>query len=210
MASRKKTPVRRGRSLGATIGDVIDQIAEEVRSGRGTLASSAASVVGSQVGAQASAVSGQFLEWGRAFTENAMRNWGLRSMVPRECAQPGCRHQALANCAACEGMFCLGHALVSYNAEAICDICARTIVDIQHGRSVRGTTRASKTEDAMAELRMDASATWADVQKEYKRLVVFYNADAPQPESMRRRNEERLKKIHAAFATLRDHFERVA
>lgn len=168
-----------------------------------------ASVVGSQLGAQASAVSSQFMEWAQAFTANAAREWGLRSMIPRGCAHPGCVHQALANCAACEGMFCLGHSLVSYNAEAICESCARAIVDLQHGRSRRGGSPANVAE-ALHELRMDETAKWPDIQKEYKRLVVFYNADAPQSETMRARNEERLKRINHAYKILRSHHERAA
>jgi nucleoside diphosphate kinase len=60
-------------------------------------------------------------------------------------------------------------------------------------------------------LRLTPDATWDQIRKQYRKLMLKYNADRPQSEKQRALNVERLKKLNAAYAVLKaQHEQKVA
>jgi len=166
----------------------------------------AAAFVGG-LGASRSAVSKSImntvLQWGAHLTKRAMTQWVTVVESGAECHFPECSTGAIATCVCCKKHFCLGHVLINYHAEAICELCAQSAVRARAAVSSEEERRRA----ALKVLGLDDDASWEEVRTRYRQLVVKHNADRPQSAARRKKNTERLKAINAAYETLRQQQE---
>jgi curved DNA-binding protein CbpA len=63
---------------------------------------------------------------------------------------------------------------------------------------------------ALKALKIPPRSNWEQIKRQYRKLVVKYNADRPQSERQRALNVERLKKINVAYEVLRREYEQKA
>lgn len=168
-----------------------------------------------------SKVSDQVLQWGALLVRNAALRWAPLAVQNVFCATADCSAQAFVPCAACGKAFCLGHSMLSYHGEGICEGCATELVASKRGvRAARQQQQrqqapapAPKKDEAAAALRtlrLPKTASWDEIKSTYKKLCVKHNADKPQSAAARAKNTERLKEINGAYAVLRARYERVA
>lgn len=166
----------------------------------------------------------QLKQWGAHLTSHALTKWGLALVDPHPCQVPHvsrderverCRATAIVRCDSCGRWSCLAHCRVDYMADATCAVCIGEAK--AHFRRARDTweqkktqTRRDKVAAAFRTLKLDETATFAEVKRQYKTLVVKHNADVPQGDGERQRNTKRLQKINQAFEVLRKHFEEAA
>ncbi len=164
----------------------------------------------------------QLKEWGSHLTKNALSKWPMAIVAPTPCACPvftggnskPCEWLAVVKCDACGRPCCLAHARVDYAAEAICAVCI--VGAKERAQAVGGYTNMNVEEpprpgvmtraQALKTLRLPATATWAQIKKQYYRLALKYNPD--RPGKQQEANTERMKKINAAFEVLREAHER--
>ena len=64
--------------------------------------------------------------------------------------------------------------------------------------------------EALRVLKLPKNSTWLQTKTQYRKLVLKHNADRPQSDAERERNTDRLKKINAAYAVLKAHYEQKA
>lgn len=148
----------------------------------------------------------QLLQWGSLLTRNAAARWGQNALRPTFCAAEKCQAQALVPCAACGRLYCLGHVLVSYHAEGICEPCALEFVSQKRKRTASEATVAG----ALKTLRLAKDADWDDVRAAYRALAAKHHPDKQKGEAARIKAEKRMKEINAAYATLKLHFQEAA
>jgi hypothetical protein len=197
----------------------------------GTVASVMAQNMASGPNAEAAySIMEQLHQWGSHLTENALRKWTVSVMNPTGCESPDvstgrprrCRSHAIVHCDVCGRPCCLAHSRVDYAGDAICEVCIGDAKARARG-APGGYRRATYDEDApkakpgadvdaaLRTMKLPKSASWDEIKKRYRKLVVQYNADRPQSEKQRTLNVERLKKINAAFEVLRKvHEEKAA
>lgn len=77
-----------------------------------------------------------------------------------------------------------------------------------HGRASNDEV-GRKRRRYLGTLDLDEDADWEDVQYAYKQLVKKHHPDR-HPPSRRKRQEQRVKKINAAYAWLKKHYEEAA
>lgn len=127
-------------------------------------------------------------------------------MRPAFCAAAKCEAQALVPCAACGKTYCLGHVLVSYHAEGICEPCALRFVSQERKR----VTTKDLVAEALKALRLDGDADWDEVRDAYRSMAAKHHPDKQRNAAGRAKAEKRMKEINAAYATLKLHFEEAA
>jgi hypothetical protein len=152
----------------------------------------------------------QLREWGGHLTRHALEKWAFAVIAPTPCEAPRpgherCGNRALATCDLCGRRVCLAHARIDYLADAICEPCIG-----EAKARVRGGARPAagdqKIKEAFRVLRLSPTASHEQVKKQYKALVVRYNADRPQSDRQRLKNTERLVRINEAYGVLEEHF----
>lgn len=148
----------------------------------------------------------QLVQWGALLTRNAATQWSQYALHPTHCAAENCVAQALVPCAVCGKTYCLGHVLVSYRAEGLCESCALRFVsqERKHKSSKDIVAAARKV------LRLSEDATWEDVRDAYRAMAAEHHPDKQRSAAGRAKAEKRMKEINAAYATLKLHFEQAA
>lgn len=149
----------------------------------------------------------QLLQWGSLLTRNAAARWGQQALRPVFCSVDKCDAQALVPCAACEKVYCLGHVLVSYHAEGICEPCALEFVAMKRKR---GPSTQELVSEALKTLRLPKSADWEDIREAYRAMVTKHHPDKQKTDAARERAEKRMKEINAAYAVLKLHWQEAA
>lgn len=142
----------------------------------------------------------QLLQWGSLLARNATVRWAQNAANPQYCASKDCEAQGLVPCAACGKLYCLGHVLVSYHAEGICEPCALEFVATKRKR---GPSDAELVADALKVLRLPKGATWDDVRTAYRALAAKHHPDKQKTPAARAKAEKRMKEINAAYAVLK-------
>jgi DnaJ-class molecular chaperone len=105
--------------------------------------------------------------------------------------------------------------------DGICEVCigaAKARARIAPGGYKRETyereaPKAKPVDEiaaALKTLKLPREANWQQIKTQYRKLVLKYNADRPQSEKQRTVNVERLKRINAAYAALKAHYEQKA
>jgi len=172
----------------------------------------------------ASEVIGQLTEWGSHFTRNALAKWTLAAIVETPCSlldyssgkPKPCRMHAVCRCDACDKPCCLAHARVNYDADAVCEECVSAVREYYAAQAgvppgpPPAPSMSAKEHAALKVLKLPKTATWEEIRKRYRALIVKHNADRPQPEKTRAANTVRLKAINAAYEILRAVHERKA
>jgi len=192
-----------------------------------------ASVVAEQLDSRSAAaeeIVEQLKNWGALLTKNALSKWMAAVAVPTACESPDvstgrpkpCRRHAVVPCDVCGRQCCLAHARVDYMGDAICEVCigkakaqfraAGGVPPREEARQEARRNPERRDEVAIAHalktLKLPKTATWVAIKAQYRKLAVKHNADRPQTEAQRLKNTERLKQIHAAYAVLREHYEK--
>jgi hypothetical protein len=196
----------------------------------GTFASVMAQNLGAN-GVAAQEIVEQLKEWGSHLTKNALSKWTVSVMSPTACDSPDvssgrprqCPSYSVVRCDVCQRPCCLAHARVDYMGDAICEVCigeakgrARAAgYSRPHAQHEAPPPAASPSGDmsvvaALKTLKLPRDANWQQIKTQYRKLVLKYNADRPQSEKQRTVNVERLKKINAAYAVLKVHYEQKA
>lgn len=169
----------------------------------------------------------QLKEWGTHLTANALLKWTVVAATATPCGSPDvssgrakrCGHYAVGHCDVCGRPCCLAHARVDYSGDMICAICigaSKVAAGIPGAGPGAGwqqpppapkKKKRSERAEALRSLRLADDATWPEIKKRYRKLVVRHNADRPQSTDERAANTEKLKKINAAYETLRQMHE---
>jgi hypothetical protein len=165
----------------------------------------------------------QLMQWVGHLSTNALRAWGPNMLAPDTCEF--CSQVALGECIVCGASCCLAHAHVSYRAELICDECVGSMVgskpDQKRARAQerfrKRAERATRAPDAdqrivaaLGELGLKPGASWDDIKSEYRLLAAKYHPDKARSAARREALEEKLKRLNAAYALLKAHYERAA
>jgi hypothetical protein len=192
-----------------------------------------ASVMAQNLGASSTAaqeVAEQLKEWGSHLTKNALSKWTFAVMSPTPCASPdvstgrprACRSYAVVKCDVCGRPCCLAHSRVDYMADAICEVC---IGETKARKRAEGWTNGRQESPpppaqqapggmsvamALKALKMPPRSNWEQIKRQYRKLVLKYNADRPQSDRQRALNVERLKKFNVAYEVLRREYEQKA
>ena len=162
----------------------------------------------------------QIREWGIYLTQHALQKWPIAVARGEICAVPHvgrqgllgpCDGAAVVQCDCCGRPCCLAHCRIDYTASAICGVCVAGARAAARGRPAPRPAPADSGASVAAALRtlkLRQGATFDEVKRRYKALVVKHNADAPQSEASRKKNTERLQRLNAAYELLRGHFEK--
>jgi DnaJ-domain-containing protein 1 len=169
----------------------------------------------------------QLHQWGSRLTDSALRKWPAAILAPTMCDSPDvstgrpkpCKSHATVRCDVCGRPCCLAHARVDYMADAICEVCigeakarARSATGgykrPAYDQGAPASPSGMSAAEALKALKLSQGATWQQIKAQYRKLAVKHNVDRPQSEKQRAMNVERLKKINAAYAVLREMHER--
>jgi hypothetical protein len=163
----------------------------------------------------ASEIFAELREWSSHLSRNAVLKWTPMLATRTRCESPDvstgkprkCEGTAPFRCDICSRACCLAHARVDYMGDAICEVCIGQAKARKRAED-REKDKSDVVGKAFKTLGLDDASTLEEVKKRYKELVLKYNADRPQSDKKRAKNNERLKEINLAFEALRDHFEK--
>jgi len=178
---------------------------------RGQLGSVASAFLQSAVAAPQRRLLDQLGEWASHFSKSALEKWPHIGIDEQQCVMDGCDSEAVLQCMACGAPVCLAHIHLSFRAEGICDQCVRYVT--AERRAAGSAARAASREDVRAAYRtlgLKQNASWARVQRVHRELAYKYHPDRKRTAPQQELCEARLKRINAAFETLRVHYERKA
>ncbi len=164
----------------------------------------------------------QLRPWTSTFGSSVLQRWGgvvARQERCQHVTRGGnqCEHMAVAECDACADVICLRHAFVNQTAMAICAGCVSAFRSAareeprpkRKGRPRRGRRAEpppSPPDDerlrALAELGLDATATWPEVCLQFRKLTAKHHPDRYSDPRLKQESEERFKRITEAYHVL--------
>lgn len=190
---------------------------------RGPVDTSASSRVFEQVG-----------QWMGHLSRNAAIHWGPNLLDPYECAF--CESDAVSECVVCKDPVCVAHGMISHRADLVCEGCVAKMVEQKQAESPRKrkrkqasdtyhhhhhhhhhqgapppgpSPRENQMQQAFLLLGLQPGASWEQVQAAYKAAAVANHPDKYQGDQ-KTQAEARLKNINAAYAVLKQHFQKAA
>lgn len=170
---------------------------------QGTLDTSAPKRVADQVG-----------QWIGHLSRNAAINWAPNLADPDVCTF--CEQDAIADCIACGDPTCIAHAHISHRAQVICDECVAKLL-ANSGRKPRRKRSSMPKEpklppeilQAFSVIGVPPTSDWDAVNAAYRAAAVANHPDRFQG-IHKAKAEAQMKNINAAFAALKEHFQKAA
>ena len=165
----------------------------------------------------------QALKWMGYFAANAVTACGPNVLDPEPC--DFCSELGVVDCQVCGARTCLAHSFVNHKAEAVCFECVSGVVGTKvdqkrmreqqkfRRRAEKATRKPGADERlvvALKELGLEKGAAYEDVKAAHRYLVLKHHPDRVKSDAAKERAGEKLKKINAAFAVLKTHYERAA
>jgi len=164
----------------------------------------------------------ELTEWVTVLQRHAVQKWAPVILSGAACSvrkdRAPCGHAAVAKCALCKQLVCLGHAAVGYDATAICEVCLdiyREHVEVEARRRAEAPPRqpppaggadaeAAAAAAALRTLGLPPDATWDDVKAAFKRAAREHHPDRVRARSPRERarSEARMKAATEAYHVL--------
>ncbi len=156
-------------------------------------------------------VADQVGQWIGHLSKNAAINWAPNLVDPDLCTF--CEQDAISDCIACGDPVCIAHAHISHRAQVVCDECIAKLLANSGKKPRRKRSAVPKLDPEVLKafqiLGVPTSADWDEVNAAYRAAAVANHPDKFQG-AKKVGAETRMKNINAAFAVLKEHYQKAA